>query len=96
MKSLSIFSREIFLTDEDYTILYKHRNVFRKLSVKEVDHFAKKQLLGKHSCAVRDLMQFLSHYYSSKNTEITSSFLPYTKFGDHSEEEEEAEEEEEE
>ena len=42
------------------TILYKHRNVFRKLSLKEVDHFTKKQLLGKHPCTIRDLMQFFS------------------------------------
>ena len=94
--AFNILQGNISLTDEDYTILYKHRNVFRKLSLKEVDHFTKKQLLGKHSCAIRDLMQIFFHYYSSKNTEITSSFLPYTEFGDHSEEEEEAEEEEEE
>ena len=56
--AFNILQGNICLTDEDYTILYKHRNVFRKLSLKEIDHFTKKQLLGKHSCAVRDLMHF--------------------------------------
>lgn len=56
--AFNILQGNISLTDEDYAILYKYRNVFWKLSLKEVDRFTKKQLLGKHSCAIRDLMQF--------------------------------------
>ena len=97
--TFNILQGNISLSDEDYSRLYKNRNTLRKLSLKEVDRYTKKQLLGKHSCAVRDLLQIFFHYYSPTNTENPITFLPCTESEEEESEEdseEEVEEEEEE
>lgn len=94
--TFNILQGNISLSDEDYSRLYKNRNTLRKLSLKEVDRYTKKQLLGKHSCAVRDLLQIFFNYYSPTNTENLITFLPCTESEEDSEEEVEGEEEEEE
>ena len=61
--ALNVLEGNISLTDEEYTRRYKHRNTFRKLASKLVDRFTKRQLLGKHSSAIKDLLDtFLYHY----------------------------------
>ena len=90
--AFNILQGNISLSDEDYNRLYKNRNTLRKLSLKEVDRYTKKQLLGKHSCAVRDLLEIFSHYYSPTNTENLITFLPCTE-SENEESEEDSEEE---
>ena len=46
--AFNVLQGNISLTDEDYSILYKHRNVLRKLTLKEIDRYTKRQLLGKN------------------------------------------------
>ena len=59
--TFNILQGNISLSDEDYSRLYINRNTLRKLSLKEVDRYTKKQLLRKHSCAVRAFLQIFSH-----------------------------------
>lgn len=94
--AFNVLQGNISLTDEDYSILYKHRNVLRKLTLKEIDRYTKRQLLGKYSCAVKDLLGIFFHYYPSKDTENAFDFLPNTELIDDSDEDVEEEEEEEE
>ena len=72
-KAFNILQGNISLTSQDYSRLYKHRNVLRKLSLKEIDKYTKIQLLGKYSCAVRDLLAVFFRYYSHKGTENSST-----------------------
>ena len=94
--AFNVLQGNISLTDEDYSILYKHRNVLRKLTLKEIDRYTKRQLLGKYSCAVKDLLGIFFNYYPSKDTENAFDFLPNTELIDDSDEDVEEEEEEEE
>ena len=69
----NVLQGNISLTNQDYTRLYKHRNVIRRLSLKEIDKYTKRQLLGKHSCAVRDLLTVFFRYYSPMGTRKSST-----------------------
>ena len=59
--ALNVLHGNISLTSEDYTKLYKHKNVLRKLALKEIDKYTKRQLLGKYSCAIKDLLTIFFH-----------------------------------
>ena len=63
----------ISLTDEEYTRLYKHRNTFRKLATKQVDRFTKRQLLGKHSSAIKDLLDTFLYHYSEEDSQYDNN-----------------------
>ena len=58
--AFNVLQGNISLTDEDYSILYQHRNMIRKLTLKEIDRYTKRQLLGKYSCAVKDCWAYFS------------------------------------
>ena len=49
---------------EGFSRLYKHRNVLRKLAQKEIDPYTKKELISKHSLAIRDLLCVFFNYYT--------------------------------
>ena len=92
--TFNVLQGNISLTDEDNSILYKHRNVLRKLTLKEIERYTKRQLLGKYSCAVKDLLGIFFHYYPSKDTENAFDLLPNTELIDDSDEDVEEKEEE--
>lgn len=45
----NVLQENIPLSDDDYSKLYRHKTVLRKLALKEIDPYTKKELISKHS-----------------------------------------------
>ena len=43
--------------------------MLRKLALKEIDKYTKRQLLGKYSCAIKDLLTIFFNYYPPVSTD---------------------------
>ena len=91
--AFNILQGNISLTSEDYTRLYKNKNVLRKLALKEIDKYTKRQLLGKYSCAIKELLTIFFHYYSPKSGKKSLSELSCVETDEKQNWEEEEEEE---
>ena len=91
--SFNICQGNISLTSEDYTRLYKNKNLLRKLALKEIDKYTKRQLLGKYSCAIKELLTIFFHYYSPKSGKKSLSELSCVETEEKQNWEEEEEEE---
>lgn len=90
--AFNVLQGNISLTDKDYTRLYKHRVVLRKLSLRQIDIYTKRRLLGKHSLAVKELLDVFFHYFSASE-ESTGLHFKIEEESEEDSEEKDSEEE---
>ena len=62
---LNVLNENIPLSDGDYNRLYRHKNVSRKLAQKQIDPYSKKELISKHSLAIKDMLYVFFNYCPS-------------------------------
>ena len=91
--ALNVLEGNISLNSQDFARLYKHRNVLRKLALKQVDRYTKRQLLGKHSCAIKDLLSIFFHYFPPEYLDESATSVQENRRKEEEDEEEETDEE---
>lgn len=65
----NLLQGNIQLTETDYSALCKFKSTFRKLVARDTDISSKRQLLCKHSTAVKELVRVCLNYYMSQNSD---------------------------